>query len=416
MSFAYFIAKRMYTDNRGEKKFSRPAVRIAMLGVVIGLAVMIVSLAVVLGFQREVSNKVVGFGSHIQVVSLTQTHEYEMMPVLTNDSLLKVVKSYKGVRKVQKFASKLGILKTEDDFCGVTFKGVGEDYDTSFFHKYLVEGSVPKFTEKESRNEMLISKKVATMLGLKLGDKVYSYFMDKDSGMRVRRFLVKGIYETNLEDYDKANVLTDIYTVRKLNGWTEEMSSGYEILVDDFEHVSELAAEMHEDMYGPRDRNGVVYGAFSIKEISPHTFAWLAVLDMNVLMILILMLCVSSFTIVSGLLITMLERVNMIGTLKSLGMTDMGVRRIFTHYAVMLVGKGLLFGNILGLSLCFIQKEFSVAKLDASVYYLDSVPVYIDWLRILGLNVLTLVVVSIVIYASTFLIGISKPSRMMKFE
>ncbi|MBQ7156233.1 MAG: ABC transporter permease [Bacteroidaceae bacterium] len=416
MSFALFIAKRIYSDGKGGKRFSRPAVRIAMMGIAVGLAVMIISLSVVLGFQREVSNKVIGFGSHIQVVSLTQTHEYEMMPVLTNDSLRKVVSSYPGIRHMQKFAVKLGILKTEDDFCGVTFKGVGEDYDTTFFHKYLVEGEIPKFSSKEASQSIVISRKIAGTLGVKLGDKMYSYFMDKESGMRVRRFTVKGIYETNLEDYDKMNVLTDIYTVRKLNGWTEEMSSGYELMVDDFDNVSQLAAAIHNDIYGPRDRNGVVYGAFSIKELSPHTFAWLSVLDMNVVMILILMLCVSSFTIVSGLLIIMLERINMIGVLKALGATNMDVRRIFIHYAVMLVGKGIVIGDILGLAICFVQQYFAVVKLDASVYYLDSVPIHIDWLKVVGLNILTLIISSLVIFGSTFFIGINKPAKTMKFE
>ncbi|MCR5312359.1 MAG: ABC transporter permease [Bacteroidaceae bacterium] len=416
MSFELFIAKRIYTNGEGGKNFSRPAVRIAMMGIAIGLAVMIISLSVVLGFQREVSSKVIGFGSHIQVMSLTQTREYEMMPVLTNDSLYKIIKSFDGVNKIQVFATKLGILKTEDDFCGVTFKGVGEDYDTTFFHKYLVEGEIPQFSSKKSSNTILISRKIANSLGVKLGDRVYSYFIDKESGMRVRRFTIKGIYDTNLEEYDKVNVMTDIYTVRKLNEWTNEMSSGYELMVDDFEHVTELSAAIHKKLYGTRDRNGVIYGAFSIKEISPHTFAWLSVLDMNVVMILILMLCVSSFTIVSGLLIIMLERINMIGVLKALGTTNMGIRKIFIHYAIMLVGKGMLIGNLIGIGVCILQDKFSLVKLDASVYYLDSVPIYLDWLKIVGLNVVTLVISSIVIFGSSFFIGISKPARTMKFE
>lgn len=411
-----FIAKRLYSDSEGEKRFSRPAVRIAMLGIAVGLAVMIVSLSVVLGFKREVSSKVIGFGSHIQVVSLTQTQQYEMMPVLYNDSLKRIINSYKGLGKKQVYASKLGILKTNDDFCGVTFKGVGEDYDTSFFHKYLVEGSVPQFSSKKSTNNILLSKKVASDLGLHLGDKVYAYFLDSNSGMRARRLTVYGIYETNLVEYDKVNVLADIYTVRRLNGWENDMVTGVEIMVDDFEHVQETAAVMHKDIYGTRDSNGVIYGAFSIKELSPHTFSWLSVLDMNVVMILILMLCVSSFTIVSGLLIVMLERISMIGLLKALGMTNMGVRKVFFHYAVILVGKGILFGNILGLAICFVQSYFSVVKLDPSVYYLDSVPVYIDWLQVVGLNVMTLIVSSFVIFGSSFFIGISAPARTMKFE
>ncbi|MBO4663063.1 MAG: ABC transporter permease [Bacteroidaceae bacterium] len=390
--------------------------RIAMLGIAVGLAVMIVSLSVVLGFKREVSSKVIGFGSHIQVVSLTQTQQYEMMPVLYNDSLRKVLDMFDGIESRQTYASKLGILKTEEDFCGVTFKGVGEDYDTAFFHKYLVEGAVPEFSSKKSSNNILLSKKIASDLGLHLGDKVYAYFLDGKTGMRARRLNVYGIYETNLVEYDKVNVLTDIYTVRRLNGWEEDMVSGIEMKVNDFSRVQEKAAEMHSVIYGSRDSNGVIYGAFSIKELSPHTFSWLSVLDMNVVMILILMLFVSSFTVVSGLLIVMLERINMIGLLKALGMTNMGVRKVFFHYAVILVGKGMVLGNAFGLLICFVQQQFSVVKLDAAVYYLDSVPVYIDWLQVVFLNIMTLVVSSLVIFGSSFFIGISAPARTMKFE
>lgn len=411
-----FIARRIYSNTEGEKRFSRPAVRIAMLGIAVGLAVMIVSLSVVLGFKREVSSKVIGFGSHIQVVSLTQTQQYEMMPVLYNDSLRKVLDMFDGIESRQAYASKLGILKTEEDFCGVTFKGVGEDYDTAFFHKYLVEGAVPEFSSKKSSNNILLSKKIASDLGLHLGDKVYAYFLDGKTGMRARRLNVYGIYETNLVEYDKVNVLTDIYTVRRLNGWEEDMVSGIEMKVNDFSRVQEKAAEMHSVIYGSRDSNGVIYGAFSIKELSPHTFSWLSVLDMNVVMILILMLFVSSFTVVSGLLIVMLERINMIGLLKALGMTNMGVRKVFFHYAVILVGKGMVLGNAFGLLICFVQQQFAVVKLDATVYYLDSVPVYIDWLQVGFLNIMTLLVSSLVIFGSSFFIGISAPARTMKFE
>ena len=414
--FASFIARKIYSNTEGEKRFSRPAVRIAMLGIAVGLAVMIVSLSVVLGFKREVSSKVIGFGSHIQVVSLTQTQQYEMMPVLYNDSLRKVLDMFDGIESRQAYASKLGILKTEDDFCGVTFKGVGEDYDTAFFHKYLVEGAVPEFSSKKSSNNILLSKKIATDLGLHLGDKVYAYFLDGKTGMRARRLNVYGIYETNLVEYDKVNVLTDIYTVRRLNGWEEDMVSGIEMKVNDFSRVQEKAAEMHSVIYGSRDSNGVIYGAFSIKELSPHTFSWLSVLDMNVVMILILMLFVSSFTVVSGLLIVMLERISMIGLLKALGMTNMGVRKVFFHYAVILVGKGMVLGNAFGLLICFVQQQFAVVKLDATVYYLDSVPVYIDWLQVGFLNIMTLLVSSLVIFGSSFFIGISAPARTMKFE
>ena len=415
MKFELFIAKRIYADKVEDgERFSRPAIRIAMLGVAIGVAVMIVSLAVVLGFKHEVSSKVIGFGSHIQVLSLTQNQNYEVMPVLTNDTLIRKVKSVRGVSHIQKFATKIGILKTEENFRGLTFKGVGEDYDLSFFRNSLVDGKMPKFSSKEASNEILLSQKVAGDLGVKTGDKIFAYFMGEES-MRARRFKVAGIFATNMNDYDKNYVITDLYTVRKLNGWDAEMSSGLEVTVNDFDHVEELTQKLQFIHQGV-DRNGVTYGVFSIKEMAAHTFAWLSVLDMNVVMILVLMILVSAFTVVSGLLIIMLERINMIGTLKVLGATNVSVRRIFINFSIMLVGQGLLWGNVFGLLICWLQQRFHLISLDASVYYIDSVPIQFNWWLILAINVLTLLISTLVIWGSSHLISIGKPSQTIRYE
>ena len=415
MKFELFIAKRIYADKVEDgERFSRPAIRIAMLGVAIGVAVMIVSLAVVLGFKHEVSSKVIGFGSHIQVLSLTQNQNYEVMPVLTNDTLIRKVKSVRGVSHIQKFATKIGILKTEENFRGLTFKGVGEDYDLSFFRNSMVDGKMPKFSSKEASNEILLSRKVAGDLGVKTGDKIFAYFMGEES-MRARRFKVAGIFATNMNDYDKNYVITDLYTVRKLNGWDAEMSSGLEVTVNDFDHVEELTQKLQFIHQGV-DRNGVTYGVFSIKEMAAHTFAWLSVLDMNVVMILVLMILVSAFTVVSGLLIIMLERINMIGTLKVLGATNVSVRRIFINFSIMLVGQGLLWGNVFGLLICWLQQRFHLISLDASVYYIDSVPIQFNWWLILAINVLTLLISTLVIWGSSHLISIGKPSQTIRYE
>lgn len=385
-----------------------------MLGVAIGVAVMLVSLAVVLGFKHEVSSKVIGFGSHIQVLSLTQNQNYEMMPVLTNDTLIRKVKKVRGVGRIQRFATKMGILKTEENFRGLTFKGVGEDYDLSFFRNCLMEGKMPKFTSKEATSEILLSKKVAGDLGVRVGDRIFAYFMGEEA-MRARRFEVAGIFATNMNDYDNNYVITDIYTVRKLNGWDEEMSSGLEVTVTDFDRVEELTAKL-QFLHKGTDRNGVTYGVFSIKDIAAHTFAWLAVLDMNVVMILVLMILVSAFTVVSGLLIIMLERINMIGTLKVLGATNASVRKIFIHFSVMLVGQGLLLGNVLGLLVCWIQQRYHLISLDASVYYIDSVPIQFNWWLILAVNAVTLLISTLVIWGSSHLISIGKPSETIRYE
>lgn len=415
MSFELFIAKRIYADKAEDgERFSRPAIRIAMLGVAIGVAVMLISLAVVLGFKHEVSSKVIGFGSHIQVLSLTQNQNYEMLPVLTNDTLVRKIKKVHGIDHIQRFATKLGILKTDENFRGLTFKGVGEDYDLSFFRSCLVDGEIPKFSSQKASNEILLSQKVAADLGVKTGDKIFAYFMGEES-MRARRFKIAGVFATNMNDYDKNFVITDIYTVRKLNGWDEEMSSGLEVTVKDFDQLEMLVSKLQFIHLGV-DRNGVTYGVFSIKDIAAHTFAWLAVLDMNVVMILILMILVSAFTVVSGLLIIMLERISMIGTLKVLGATNVAVRKIFIHFSIMLVGKGLLWGNAVGLLICWVQQQFRLISLDASVYYIDSVPIRFDWLLILGINVATFLISTLVIWGSSHLISIGKPSETMRYE
>ncbi len=415
MSFEFFIAKRIYADQSADgERFSRPAIRVALLGVAIGLAVMLISLAVVLGFKREVSSKVIGFGSHIQVVSITQNQRYEMLPVLTNDSLVKTIEGIRGIKHVQKFANKLGILKTDDDFCGLNFKGIGEDYDKSFLESCLVQGEMPSFSAYEASNEIVISQKVASDLGVKVGDKIFAYFMGEEN-MRARRLTIAGVFETHMADYDENLAVTDIYTVRRLNGWEKEQSSGLEITVHDFEQVDELTRTLHF-LHRNTDRNGVTYGVFSIKEIAENTFAWLAVLDMNVMMILVLMMLVSAFTVVSGLLIIMLERINMIGTLKVLGATNASVRKVFNRFSIMLVGRGLLWGNAVGLLLCILQQKFKIVSLDASVYYIDAVPIAFDWLLILLVNIITILVSIAVISGSSHLISIGKPSETIRFE
>lgn len=410
-----FIAKRIYSGNDDGHQVSRPAIRIAMLGIIIGLAVMIISISVVMGFKKEVSEKVIGFGSHLQVLSLTQDLNGELLPVLTTDSLEKVIRKDPQVEHIQRYVSKLGMLKTNDDFRGIQFKGVGEDYDMSFFAQYIKEGELPNVSSEEASNELLISQKIASDLSLKTGDKVFAYFVGSQN-MRARRFTICGIYETNLTEYDRNVVVTDIYTIRKLNNWESDMSSGFEIAISDFDQVEIVTERLVAQINHRIDPNGCTYGVFNIKELSPNIFSWLGVLDMNVVMILVLMLLVASFTVVSGLLIIMLERIQMIGLLKAMGATDNSIRHIFADFSVMLVGRGMIWGNVIGLALCFLQRQFHFVSLDPSVYYLSAVPIEFNWFLIVMVNVLTLVVSSLVIFGASHLMGISKPAKSIRFD
>jgi len=415
MNTAYFIARRFYKDNKDKKHFSRPAVRIAMWGIAIGLAVMIISICVVKGFQREVSNKVIGFGSHIQVLNLT-LNDNEALPIITTDSLKKALMGTEGVVGIQRYSTKTGMMKTDEEFMGLTFKGIGEDYDMTFLTEYLKEGEKPKFSSKKSGNKILISSHQANMLHLKVGDKVFAYFISNNEEIRTRRFTVSGIYETSLTEYDKTFAFTDLYTINKLNKWEENEATAFELKVNDFDKVTETTDRLIDKLSGIIDKRGCRYGAFSIKEMAPGIFAWLDVLDMNVIMILILMLFVSSFTVISGLLIIMLERINTIGTLKALGSSNFTIRKIFIYFAIMLVGKGMLIGNIIGLGLCLIQKLTHIIKLDSSTYYISSVPIRFNWLYIIGVNVLTLVISSLVIFGSSYFISLRKPVETINYE
>lgn len=417
MSLELFIARRIYSQEGGanDRRVSRPAVRIALLGIIIGLAVMIVSVAVVMGFKEKVSEKVVGFGTDIQVISLTMNQDRILMPVLTSDSLERVIKKDPQVSHVQRFATKTGMLKTDSDFVGIQFKGVGEDYDLGFFRQYLQEGNIPKFSSEEASNELLISRRIANDMNLKIGSKVYAYFVSGQN-MRARRFKVSGIYETNLTEYDRSIVLIDIYTTRKLNNWDSDMSTGFEISIKDFSQVDEVTQRLGDKINRRYDRNGSFYGVFSIKQLAPSIFAWLGVLDMNVIMILILMICVASFTVMSGMLIIMLERINMIGILKALGATNYSIRKIFINFSAMLVGRGLLWGNVVGLALCALQYYFHIVKLDPTVYYVGYVPIQFNWILFLAVNAVTIAISLLVILGSSYLMSLGKPAQTMRYD
>lgn len=420
----HFLARRLYTGRDDGHAVARPAMRIALIGIAVGLAVMIVSICVVMGFKSEVADKVVGFGSHIQVVSLTQDQYQQRMPVITTDSLINVVThaadgyaphGSNPIRKVQRYAMKRGMLKTNDDFLGLQFKGVDQDYDTTFFSTFLIKGRLPQFGSDEASNQLLISKQIANDLGLDVGDRVFAYFVEADN-MRARRFTVCGIYETNLSEYDRNNVLTDIYTIRRLNNWDPDQSSGLEILIDNFADLEPVTDRLSDVVGHTIDRDGCTYGVFHVKELAPHIFSWLGVLDVNVVMILVLMICVAAFTVASGLLIIMLERIQMVGLLGALGATNATIRKMFSHFAVMLVGRGMLWGNAVGLILCWVQRQFHIIALDASVYYIDSVPIRFDWALIILVNIITLLISVIVIFGSSHLMSLGRPAQTMRWE
>ncbi|WP_298454078.1 FtsX-like permease family protein [uncultured Prevotella sp.] len=415
MNLPLFIAKRIYSDNDAQQKVSKPAIRIATAGVAVGLAVMIVSVCIVLGFKHTIRDKVIGFGSHITVANFMTVHGSEQKPIAMPDSMIKALRSVSGVKHVQRYALKQGILKTDSDFLGVAFKGIASEYDTTFIHNNMVSGNIPAFSDAESHNKIVVSKIMADMLKIKVGDKVFAYFIDNDN-VRMRRFLVSGIYQTNLTQYDKAICFTDLYTAVRLNGWEHDQVSGAELTVDDFDKVDDVEDILVSKVNRTIDSYGETYSSETIQNSNPQIFSWLDLLDLNVWIILALMLCVAGFTMVSGLLIIILERTNMIGVLKAIGAKNKTIRKTFLWFAVFIIGKGMLIGNVIGLGLVLLQNYTGVVTLDPSTYYVKTVPVEINIPLIVLLNVATLFISIFVLIAPSFLVSYIHPAKSMRYE
>lgn len=414
MNFALFIAKRLYREKGDRKRVSRPAITIATLGVAIGLAVMIISVSVALGFKDEIKSKVIGFGSHIQVTNLDATNSMEVLPVQVNDSVMKVLKGLKGIVHVQRFVTKPGLIKTDENFQGMILKGVAQEYDPTFFKQHLIAGEFPRFSDSSSSNKLLISKATADKLKLHLGDKVFTYYFE--NAIRIRRFQIVGIYRTNLSAYDNNVMMTDLYTVRKLNNWMPDQCSGVEMTVNDFNKLDSIDMEVVQKVNRHIDAYGDTYSAKTIKEVNPDIFAWLSLMDMNVWVILILMMGVAGFTMISGLLIIILERTQMIGLLKALGASNRQVRHVFLYFSAFLIGRGLLLGDVIGIGLLFLQRQFGLVHLDPATYYVETVPVMFNWGLFLLLNVATLLISLFILIAPSYLVSHIEPSKAMRFE
>lgn len=415
MNFPLFIAKRIYSDNTNKRKVSRPAIRIATIGVAVGLAVMIISVSVVVGFKHSIRDKVVGFGSHIQVAEFTTLQGSGTQPIAITDSVMRILSKAPNVKHVQKFAIKQGILKTDTDFLGVMFKGISAEYDTTFIHQNMIDGSIPAFSDSKSSNRLLISKIMADKLQTKCGDRLFAYFID-DNGVRVRRFTIAGIYQTNLTQYDKAICFTDLYTTCRLNGWDSCQVSGAEIAVNDYSKISLTEDFLIRHLNRTLDSYGNTFTSKTIREINPQIFSWLDLLDLNVWIILAIMTVVAVVTMISGLLIIILERTTMIGILKALGASNRTVRHTFLWFATFIVAKGLIIGDLVGIGLVILQKHTGLVKLDPATYYISTVPVELNIVYVLLLNLMTLLVSVVVLVGPSYLISHIHPAKSMRYE
>ena len=415
MNISFFIAKRIYSDKGDKRKVSRPAIHIATAGVAIGLAVMILTVSVVLGFKHTIRDKVIGFGSHIQVENFLTMQSSDPYPICIDDSVMKVIKGIEGVEHVERFTLTQGILKTDQDFLGMSFKGIGPEYDLSFIKSNLKSGSIPSFSDSANKGNLLISSATADKMNLKAGDKVFAYFIS-DNGVKVRRFTVSGIFQTNMSQFDNALCFTDLYTARKLNNWDGELCTGAEISVGDLQQINAVSLRIADKVNRTSDHEGNIFTSQTIYEAYPQIFSWLSLLDINVWIILALMICVAGFTMISGLLIIILERTQMIGVLKALGMKGSSVRHTFLWFAVFIIGKGMLIGDILAAAIILLQRHTGFISLDPTTYYVSEAPTEINIQAFLLINVVTLFISVLVLVGPSFLISHIHPAKSMRYE
>ena len=415
MNYPLFIARKIYNGGDKTRKVSKPAIRIATIGVAIGLAVMIISVSIVLGFKHSIRDKVIGFGSDITVADFLTLQGSEQYPIQINDSLIRALKSTPGIKHVQRYAYTQGILKTNDDFLGVLLKGVGPEFDSTFIHSNMIEGTLPKFSDSESHQKIVISKTIADKLNLKVGQRLFAYFINKQ-GVRTRKFTITGIYATNMKQFDSQICFTDLYTINKLNGWEPDQYSGAELQVNDFSQLNLATMRILNKVKNTVDHYGETYSAENITEMNPQIFSWLDLMDMNVWIILALMTAVAGVTMISGLLIIILEHTQMIGILKALGSRNRQIRHIFLWFSTFIIGKGLLLGNIIGLGCILLQKWLGLITLDPQTYYVSVVPVEINIPLIIALNLATLLICIIVLIAPSYLISHIHPAKSMHYE
>lgn len=414
MNLPYFIAERLIKGRKEGTSFSRPINVIAIIGISFGIAVMIIAVAILTGFKKQIREKVVGFGSNIQIVNFDSNLSFETAPIHEEQSFIPKIKKIPGISHIQVFATKAGIIKTDEEIQGVVLKGVGSDFDWSYFESNFVDGEVFTVSDSVRTEKVVISKKISDMLRLRIGDSFAMHFVQDPP--RMRKFTVSGIYETSLEEFDKIYVFCDIGHIKRLNNWDDDQISGFEIFIDNFDRL-DLITEAVQDAVGyqilpDEDKFKVI----NIREKYPQIFDWLNFQDLNVIIIITLMLVVAGFNMISGLLILILEKTNMIGILKALGSEDKTIRKVFLYQAAYLIGKGLLWGNLIGVGLAFIQLKTGIISLDPSSYYIKTVPINLNIVHITLLNAGTMVAIIIMLLVPSKLISRISPVKAIKYD
>lgn len=414
MNTELFIVRRMIGSRKGKRNFSRSIIAIATFGIALGLTVMIVAVAIVTGFKNEISNKVTGFGAHIQILNLDSNLSFETLPVPAGLESVQQIQGLDGIKNVQQFAIKAGIIKTGDEIHGAVLKGVDNQYDWGFIEEHLSVGKIIAVNDTVRTNGVVISENTANLLKLGVNDRFTMYFIQEPP--RARTFTIEGIYNTSLEEFDRLYIYSDIKQVQRLNNWHGGQVSGYEVLLEKMEDLPELTNKVRELVAFDFLDDGSRLRVETIREKYTQIFDWLSLQDMNVVILILLMLIVAGFNMISGLLILILERTNMIGILKALGTTNASVRKIFLYQSGYLTIVGLLWGNLIGLLICLAQKYLNMVPLDPSSYYLDTVPINLNLFHILLLNLGTMVITFIFLLIPSMIISRISPDKSIRFN
>ena len=404
MNFERFIAIKTLKP----EGLARPIARVAVISIALGLSVMIVAVAIVTGFQKQVREKVVGFGGHIQITEYNANTSFEYPSVKRNPAFLPQLKAMPGIKHIQVFAIKAGIVKTGTQIQGVVMKGIDRDFDTAFFATRLVNGRMPILRDTATSDDILVSRSLSRLLDLKVGGPLRVFFINSGQ-IRARKFTICGIYETELAEFDKMYIIGDIRHVQKLNNWSSDQIAGFEVLVSDFKNIDDM---------GHKVFNLVSYNLNSrtIKQLYPQIFDWLELMDMNVYIILILMVIVAGITMISTLLILILEQTTLIGVLKAMGAPNWSIRRIFLMKAAWLTLKGMAWGNVIALTICLAQLQFRLFKLPADTYYMAFVPINLDFGYILALNIGTLIICTVMLVVPSYIIARIQPVKAIRWE
>ncbi len=405
LNFELFIARRITGRQKGS--LSLPFINIAVISIALGICTMLVSLAILTGFQKEIKDKVSGFSSHIQINNLDQNTSYETSPVEKNPVLVNEIKKNKNIDHIQSYAIKAGIIKTKEQIQGILIKGIGSDFDWSYMKTQLKEGTIFNVSDTGKTNKIIISKHLALKLKLKLYDDIIVYFIEDPP--RVRKFNICGLYQTGMEEFDNLYILADISHIQKLNNWTQNQITGYEIFIKDFSMLEQTTGFINlNSPYNIKTNN--------IKKIYPEIFDWLELMDMNVFIIIIIMLLVTSITMVSTLLVLILEKTRMIGILTALGTRFGSLRNIFLYNAVHIIIKGLIIGNFIAISLCYLQSHYKIIKLPQESYYIDAVPIFINTWHFIALNLFTLVICTLILLIPSYIISRLSPVKAIRYN